>query len=164
MNEQELEQAVLNYVARPEYRPQKPRAIAKQLQLPEEQIAEVKRTVKRLVHGGQLQYGTSHLVTAVQPGQARSGRIVGVFQRTAKGFGFVRPQAAGLTAEKEAVDIYIPAKRASDASTGDTVVVQMLKRRPGEPGPRGEILEILQRDTHQFVGTYFESRGRLTCR
>ena len=81
-----------------------------------------------------------------------------MFQRTKKGFGFVRPH--GATAEdREKTDIYIPADRAGDASTGDTVLVQLLKHRPGEPGLRGEIVEIIERETHQFVGTYFESRG-----
>ena len=92
------------------------------------------------------------------PGKTRSGRITGVFQRTKKGFGFVRPH--GATAEdREKTDIYIPADRAGNASTGDTVLVQILKHRPGEPGLRGEVVEIIERETHQFVGTYFESRG-----
>jgi ribonuclease R len=162
MNELELEQAVLNFVALPEYRPIKPRAIAKHLHVPEEQFSEFKRIVKRLVHKGQLQYGPNHLVMAVQPGaepkKIPTGSIVGVFQRTQKGFGFVRPHRSS-TSDTEAVDIYVSAKRASDASTGDTVLVQLLKHRPGEPGPRGEIVEIVERETHQFVGTYFESRG-----
>jgi ribonuclease R len=162
MNEPELEQTILNYVALPEYRPMKPRAIAKQLQVPEEQIALLKRAIKRLVHHGQLQYGANHLVMAddkgVEPEKTRPGRIMGVFQRTQKGFGFVRPHRLA-SSETEVIDIYISAKRASDASTGDTVLVQLLKHRPGEPGPRGEIVEIIERETHQFVGTYFESRG-----
>jgi ribonuclease R len=166
MNESELDQSILNFVARVEYRPIKPRAIAKHLQVTEEQIADVKRAIKRLVHHGQLQYGSNHLVMAAEPavkpatepGKTRSGRIAGVFQRTKKGFGFVRPH--GATAEdREKTDIYIPADRASDASTGDTVLVQLLKHRPGEPGLRGEVVEIIERETHQFVGTYFESRG-----
>jgi len=160
MNESELEQAILNFAAQAEYRPMKPRAIAKQLQVPEDQVAELKRAIKRLVHHGQLQYAANHLVTAAKPDETetRSGRIAGVFQRTSKGFGFVRPHGATAEDRKE-TDIYIPAKRASDASTGDTVLVQLLKHRPGEPGLRGEIVEIIERETHQFVGTYFESRG-----
>jgi ribonuclease R len=99
------------------------------------------------------------------------GRVVGVFSRTAKGFGFVRLKGMGgihaastgkmpvAPGEKELEDIYIPAKYAGDASTGDSVVVQISKRRHGEPGVRGEIVEILERQTSDFVGTYYESRG-----
>ena len=146
MNESELEQSILNFVAQAEYRPMKPRAIAKHLKVSDEQIAEVKRAVKRLVHHGQLQirvqsFGDGRRAAAkpgTEPGKTRSGRIAGVFQRTKKGFGFVRPH--GATAEdREKTDIYIPADRAGDASTGDTVLVQLLKHRPGEPGFRGEV-------------------------
>ena len=168
MNESELEQSILNFIALAEYRPMKPRAIAKHLKVPDEQIALVKRAIKRMVHHGQLQYGSNHLVMAAdtavkpgtEPGKTRPGRIAGVFQRTKKGFGFVRPH--GATAEdREKTDIYIPADRAGDASTGDTVLVQLLKHRPGEPGLRGEVVEIIERETHQFVGTYFEARARV---
>ena len=57
-------------------------------------------------------------------------------------------------------DIYIPADRSADAATGDVVLVE-LEAGParGEPGPRGEIVEIVERQTHEFVGTYFESAG-----
>ena len=90
-------------------------------------------------------------------------RIVGKFQRTKKGFGFVRPTGASVKVDADdprANDIYIPAKRSSDAATGDLVVVQPLKKGQDRTrGPRGEIVEILERQTHQFVGTYFESDG-----
>jgi ribonuclease R len=91
-------------------------------------------------------------------GRIAPGRVVGTFSRTAKGFGFVRIKAQ-KAAEQEIEDIYIPAKYAGDAATGDTVVVQISKRRHGDPGVRGEIVEILERQTNEFVGTYFESRG-----
>ena len=88
-----------------------------------------------------------------------AGRVVGTFSRTAKGFGFVRLPKTAAAEDKELEDIYIPANYAGDASTGDTVVVQVSKRRGGEPGVRGEIVEILERQSNEFVGTYFESRG-----
>lgn len=148
----------------------KPRLIAKQMNIAEDQIADVKRLVKRLVHQRKLQYGPNHLVMPIaaeaegvekktaKTEKLRSDRIVGVFQRTSKGFGFVRQKRAA-DSDAELPDIYIPAKRASDASTGDTVMIQIIKPRPGEPGPRGEIVQIMERETHQFVGTYFESHG-----
>ena len=188
-----------------------PRIIARNLSIPKDQAADVKKAVKRLVRLGQIQYAANHLVMPILVAEAAKaqaaaedaaldkrileklalrlprlrknpppanprqiagkiapGRVVGMFSRTAKGFGFVRLAGTGKMpvaprhdrpAEKELEDIYIPAKYAGDASTGDTVVVQISKRRHGEPGPRGEIVEILERQTHQFVGTYFESRG-----
>jgi ribonuclease R len=188
MSEFDWEQAVLEFVSRAEYRPMKPRAIAKGLQAPEDKLALVKRAIKRLVHQRRLQYGSNHLVLGVRSGEGtqrvpgpisagqksgqspgqktgqstgpknRSERIMGVFQRTAKGFGFVRPHGASRE-DRAKTDIYIPADRTADASTGDTVAVQLSKHRPGEPGLRGQVVEIIERETHQFVGTYFEARG-----
>ncbi|MBN2579164.1 MAG: ribonuclease R [Pirellulales bacterium] len=159
MDSSALELALLQHVLRRNYRPVKPKVIAKQLGLSKTDAAELKRAVKRLVRRGKLEYGSNHLVRPVENKPSRSGRVTGVFRRTAKGFGFVRPTSADSVTEKKTEDIYIPAERAGDAASGDTVVVQLAKRRGGAPGPRGEIVEILQRQTHQFVGTYFEQAG-----
>jgi ribonuclease R len=169
MAEHALEQAILELVGRPDYRPLKPRAIALRLGLPRGQLDELKAVVKRLVRRGALVYGANHLVQACggaaakvrTPGLARN-QAVGVFQRTAKGFGFVRPgrDAPGGTAaapDAPTPDIYIPRKWTGDAASGDVVLVALHRGRPGAAGPRGEIVEVLQRQTRQFVGTYFQS-------
>ena len=98
-------------------------------------------------------------------------RVVGIFQRTQKGFGFVRPSPTGSeedgTRRKEAVgerqDVFVPAKYTLDAASGDLVAVEIRRVRHPEAGtalgPRGRVVEILERQTRQFVGTYFESEG-----
>ena len=110
--------------------------------------------------------------------QKRSQRtrplIVGVFQRTQKGFGFVRPSPRGpeesgqraKETSSELKDIFVPAKYTLDAATGDVVAVEVKRLRhpqagaqPSPLGPRGRIVEVLERQTRQFVGTYFESEG-----
>ncbi|MGO9112827.1 MAG: ribonuclease R family protein, partial [Thermoguttaceae bacterium] len=93
-------------------------------------------------------------------------RIVGVFQRTQKGFGFVRPSPASLEGDGQrpketsgdVKDIFVPAKYTLDAASGDVVAVEV-KHVRGAPGPRGRVVEVLERQTRQFVGTYFESEG-----
>ena len=169
MDDLNLEQAILELVRRPGYRPVKPRVIAERLQVPKRQAAEVKRAVKRLVSRGQIVYGSAHLVAPASPASPQGNRIVGVFRRTEGGYGFVR--STGTTAEAGPVpDVYISVRHAGDASSGDTVVVELLRQRAGKRsgpgaggakrlGPRGEIVEILQRQTHQFVGTCLESGG-----
>jgi len=168
MNDAELEQSILRFVGKRGYKPAKPRVIAQKLGLKKDQAVEVRRAVKRLVGRGQLLYGANHLVRPVDPKCPQGNRVVGTFHRTAQGYGFVRPTStAAATAAPSAAasdrgetkDVYIPAKRAGDAATGDVVLVQLLKPRPRDPGPRGEIVEIIRRQTHQFVGTYFESAG-----
>lgn len=154
----DLEQLVLDYVARAGYRPVKPRQIAEQLDLSDDRRDEVRRTIKKLVKRGRLAWGPGHLV--LRPGD-NPDEVFGTFRRTEKGFGFVRPRDTPA-GEGRDHDVYIPADDALDASSGDLVRVKI---KTTAVGPRdnqraGKIVEIVERDTHQFVGTYFESAGR----
>ena len=79
------------------------------------------------------------------------------------GYGFVRlPVEDGKTRHQGSPqtkgDIYIGAEQAGDACTGDQVAVRILRaqRYGRHRGPEGEIVEVLARRTHRFVGTYFE--------
>jgi len=158
MKDAELEQAILDLVQRGNYRPVKPRVIAQKLQLPKERVAEAKKSIKRLVRRGQLAYAANHLVQAAEPAGPQADRVVGVFRRTQRGYGFVRP--APPASGDELPDIYISAKKAGNASTGDLVLVQLGRHpHPKQLGPKGQIVEVLQRETRQFVGTYLEAGG-----
>ncbi|NLF08353.1 MAG: VacB/RNase II family 3'-5' exoribonuclease, partial [Pirellulaceae bacterium] len=84
-----------------------------------------------------------------------ANRLLGVFQRTEKGFGFVRLRGGDPNVELK--DVYVPADKSGDAATGDVVLVEIDRKRRGGPGPRGEIVEIVERQTNRFVGTYFET-------
>jgi ribonuclease R len=174
----DIETNLLNYVRRPEYKPVKPRVIAKKMGLDDEGTRQLKRALKRLVKQGQLVYGANHLVTSAVVTDAASAesdsttgitikrraavgadRLAGVFRRTERGFGFVRPEGTSPAADRT-TDVYITAKDSLDAANGDKVLVRLRKKRDHRrPNPEGEILEILERDTHQFVGTYFERGG-----
>jgi ribonuclease R len=161
---EELQNAILEFVRRPGYRPMKPRLIARHLHVPRDDVSEVKRAVKRLVRKGLLVYGAKHYVSPAEA-QAevprkpqKSNRVAGVFRRAEKGFGFVRPSGVA-TGPGDVEDIYIAAPATRDAATGDMVLVELV-RRAGRFGlPEGEIVEILERETHDFVGTYFEHAG-----
>jgi ribonuclease R len=158
MRSDELEKLLLHLVQQPGYKPSKPRVIAKQLNLSQEEAPDLKRAVKKLVKVGQLSYGANHLVGP--PAAAAGGyRVTGVFRRADAGFGFVRPAGSAPGADRTH-DIFIAAKDAGDAATGDTVLVRLKKKaETRRPNPEGEIIEIIERDTHQFVGTYFEQEG-----
>ena len=157
MHDLDLRQAILDLVRSADYRPVKPRQIAKRLGVSRDEAQEVKKTIKRLVADGELQYGSGHLVEPAGGAKPKGNRVLGVFRRREAGYGFVRPR--GPT-KGDVQDVYISADRAGDASTGDVVAVRLLGDRGGKhPGPRGEVVEILQRETHRFVGTYFEERG-----
>jgi ribonuclease R len=191
MSPQELQTAIVDFVNQPNYHPVKPRVIAQRLRLAKEEVTEVRRAVKRLVRMGKLIYASNHLVrpaTPASPTASRAARAdqpvteetppkkkrsqrdrpraVGIFQRTRKGFGFVR--VAPVTSEEQASrpkevpeDIFVPAKYTLDAASGDLVAVEVRRgRKEGtQPGPRGRVVEVLERQSRQFVGTYFESQG-----
>ncbi len=177
MTEVDLKEAILQLVKQPGYRPIKPREIAHRLKLPKSRLPEVKKAVKKLVGRGQLRYGPGHLVQPSQPAKpvqpakptkptkptkstkSTGNRVVGTFRRMEAGFGFVRPSGTAASAGRD-FDIYIPARRTGDAATGDVVGVRLLKRPAHKfPGTRGEIVEVVTRQTHQFVGMYFEQEG-----
>lgn len=151
----ELERLILKHVKRPNYQPVKPRVIAKKLNISAKQVQDFKRAVKSLVKQGQLTYGSNHIVRLAKA--KKDGQIVGRFRRAAGGFGFVRPTGA---ANDRSGDIYIPAKKTGDAANGDLVAVRLSKGKPGPPNlSRGEIVDVVERETHQFVGTYSEDAG-----
>jgi ribonuclease R len=160
-----VEQRLLKLVAEPDYRPAKPRLLAKRLKLDEAGARELKRAIKKLVKAGRLRYGANHLIsppTDPNAGTSAAGggyRVTGVFRRTEAGYGFVRPAGSAPGADRTQ-DIFIAARDAIDAASGDTVLVR-LKRKvdPRRRNPEGEIIEVIERETHQFVGTYFEAGG-----
>jgi ribonuclease R len=158
----DLEQTLLAHVRDGAYQPVKPKVIAKQLGLDVEGTRELKRVIKRLVKRGKIAWGKNHLVSATRPdgdgarADGPQGQLTGAFKRMPAGYGFVRPSATPHALGKKQ-DVYIAAKNSLDASSGDIVLVQVHQaRRPGSPGPEGRIVEIIERETNQFVGTYFE--------
>ena len=83
--------------------------------------------------------------------------IVGAFRRMEAGFGFVRPEGTQRIEGRDA-DIFIPANAAGDAASGDTVSVKLTQR--GRGGKlEGRIIDVVDRATNRFVGTYFERGG-----
>ncbi len=146
---------VLNLVNSANYQPVKPKVIAKKLGLDKDQAKDLRKLVKKLVKRGQLSFGATHLVRP--PGAAESDRVTGVFRRTQGGFGFVRPRGAEYDRDD---DIFIAMEDSRDAASGDVVLVKLLKRHGRHGKPEGMILEVIERETHEFVGTYLETAGQ----
>ncbi|MGM0485633.1 MAG: ribonuclease R [Planctomycetota bacterium] len=161
MDHSDLELLLLKHIQDENYRPVKPRVITRQLGLPESRRADVRKAVKRLASRGDVTYGSNHVVTPEKRSKQRRDELVGIFRRMSKGFGFVKPRVRTPGAQLPP-DIYVSAKRAGDASTGDLVRVRLRRRRGADQErQRGEIVEVLERDTHQFVGSY-KPRGDQT--
>ncbi|PQO42863.1 ribonuclease R [Blastopirellula marina] len=159
MEIEEIEAKLLSHVNQPNYQPVKPKVIAKKLGITDDDKRPFKRALKRLIRKGLVRYGANHLVKkpSVDDGDKR---ITGRFQRNAKGFGFVRPSYAAGSKDKQD-DIFIPQRRGMDAATGDLVLIRTYFGR-GPSGDKrlcGEVVEIVERETHRFVGTYYETHG-----
>ncbi|MFN3153567.1 ribonuclease R [Bremerella sp.] len=159
MEIEEIEAKLLSHVNAPNYQPVKPKVIAKKLGLTDDDRKPFKRALKRLIRKGLVRYGANHLVKkpSAEDGEKR---IVGRYQRNAKGFGFVRPQGVAASKGREA-DIFVPPRRGMDAATGDLVMIRTyLGRGPGgDQRLCGEVVEVVERETHRFVGTYYETHG-----
>lgn len=173
-----LETRILDLVLHQNYQPLKPKAIAKKLKLLGEE-REVKRTIKRLIKKGRLAYGPKHLVMKPPVEGAKKGKskktkntetssnaatgkknsklkddeVIGTFRRAGGGFGFVNPTDSVATDRSD--DVFVPQLKTLDAADRDLVKVRITSRR----GPKvaGRIVEVIERHTHRFVGTYSES-------
>jgi ribonuclease R len=144
---------VLKLVAEPDYKPITLKAMARRFEVGADQYHDFRATVKRLVKDGKLDQARDK--TLRRPDLA--GLLIGLFRRSAKGFGFVR-----LHAHKpgEPDQIYVPAEATRDASSGDEVAVKITKR-PRAHGLKweGRIVKVLARASPVFVGTYLEAGG-----
>jgi ribonuclease R len=151
---EDLEQLILATVARKNYKPLKPKALARKLGVPQRQYPAFRRVLRELLRQGRLEAAKDHTVRAIPP----HGTVTGTFRKTASGTGFVRPRSPDGT--PAGPDVLIRADDTRDASTGDEVLVK-ITRKPsgGDRGPVGKVLQVLERATRHFVGTYFERDG-----
>lgn len=155
----DLEEMLLAHVRGPDYRPAKPRVIARELGLDEDRHRDLKKVIKRLVKRGELSYGADHRVQSGGEQKQDRSLVIGTFRRAAAGFGFVRPKET-LRSAGQSADIFIPLRKTLDAANGDVVKVRVKERlRNGELRQSGAIIEVLERETHQFVGVYIERAG-----
>lgn len=148
-----LEEQVLAALTHKSYQPLKPRALARKLHVSGGDYDRFRRLLRELLQQGRIEVGRNHAIRAVPP----HGTVTGIFRRTGKGDGYVRPHPIEGRAGPE---ILIREYEALDAATGDEVLVRII-RKPQRPGlsPAGRVLRVLERATRQFVGNYFERDG-----
>jgi ribonuclease R len=153
----QLEQRILDYLARPGYTPIKPATLAKRLKLAKQQRETFEAAVDRLVEDGRiLAHGKGRL--RLPTGQ---GLFAGIIKRTSRGSGYVRPHEpiAGADPDDHA-DVHVSERDCGDAQTGDEVLVRLLAKRGPKGARTGRVEEIVERASTTFVGTYFEDRGQ----
>lgn len=183
--EDELRAAVLSYTSNPIYRGVKPKVIAERLGLEGDAASNAKKLIKKMVREELLEYGPNHLILPIDPDHPsrenllpaetpqgkekkadkksgdgkRDGKyVVGTLRRISSGDAFVRPEGTPASAQRD-LDIFVGAKQSGDAASGD-VVRLAVSSRPGPRGkPNGRVVDIVERATNVFVGTYDELNG-----
>lgn len=181
--EDDLRVAVLSYTSNPAYRAVKPRVIAERLGLEGDVAAQAKKLIKKMVREDLLEYGPNHLILPLDPEhparehvksievedpkeemektdrkKLSSKFIIGTLRRISSGDGFVRPEGTPASADKEQ-DIFVSSRDSADAASGDIVRIKLGK--PGRRGkPDGKVIDIVERATNVFVGSYDEVDGQ----
>lgn len=104
------------------------------------------RRLVAMTRDGQLITNRCGSYALVQEMELIRGRI----QAHRDGFGFLIP-------DNGSGDIFLPAREIRIVFTDDVVLVRLTNR--GERRREGAIVEVLERNTHQVVGRYFEEGG-----
>ena len=145
-------QRIIRLLKRPDYQPLKQRALARALNVPDEDYKAFCQSVWELQKQGKLAVGAGNKISLPQ----MADRLVGTYEAARGGYGFIRPDLP--TAQG---DLYIPFDKSLDAATGDQVVACVRKggKRRGEIRYVGEVVKVLKRATTQIVGT-LQKQGR----
>jgi ribonuclease R len=153
----DLENQILAVLGRKGYTPVKPKTLARKLGLPQSDYRAFRHALRQLLTQGRAQLGKGSTVRPVGP----HGTVTGIYRKASGGYGFVKPAFDPLTGGT-GPDILIREEFALDAASGDEVLVKITKRpkRAEALGPTGEIVQIINRATRQFVGAYFERDGQ----
>jgi ribonuclease R len=149
----DLQSQIIAALAHPNYHPVKAKALARKLGLPTTEHDAFKAALKELLRLGRVEIGKGNAVRPVGP----HGTLTGIFRKAQAGFGFVRPNPEE---GHNFTEVFIPEEAIGGATTGDVVLVRVRQsQRRHERGPKGEIVQVLERATSQFVGTYFTRDG-----
>lgn len=146
-----MQKLILDALARKNYVPVKPKTLARQAGVPNSQYSEFRKALGELAKAGKVTFGRNHTVRPAIAATSADTKS-GVFRQTSSGRGFVRLQDGSG-------EVAVAEDRAVDAATGDEVVVRILRKASGDRPAIGEVVSIIQRATHRFVGTYHERDG-----
>ncbi len=145
---------VLALVVDPDYEPLTIKGLGRKLKVSDEDYPGFRNAIKHLIKQGKVDLAKNKTIRKAELHQG--GTVTGTFRRSSKGFGFVRP----TTSTSKADQIFIPVDAGRDASTGDEVLVKIVKKAKG-PGynPEGRVVQVVSRSSGLFVGNYFEKNG-----
>src|SRR5205085_5549348 len=149
---------IVEHLKSGQYRPQRARGLARELQMhDEEQYSAFRGALRELMHSGRVVLGTRGAIVLPMQKQGSSNTVMGKYSQKRGGFGFVVP-----TDPSGHEDLYIPKGANNGAITGDTVRARITSRnqRDGKALFEGKVVEIVERSQKNFVGTLARIAGQ----
>lgn len=154
---EQIKNQILSRIKSENYRPQKPRRLAKELRLTsEESYGAFREALRELMHEGRVVVGQGGVV--VMPTERTSrDEFTGTYRHNKRGFGFVVPLDPSSHE-----DLFIPPGENNGAITGDVVRAKITSRgqRDGKTMYTGRITEIVERKNKRFVGSLAKIHGQ----
>ncbi|TWT57889.1 Ribonuclease R [Thalassoglobus neptunius] len=145
-----LTKQLIEYVKKPGYRPMKPKTLAKKIGVTKKKAAKFDAALEEGLASGEIQLSDSGRIRSKVP----KGNHLGIVHRIKSGDAYVilrEPKPVGLTD-----DVFVDKKDLKDAQNGDEVLIGLLQRRKGRGQRCGYVVEVVERATNVFVGTYSE--------
>jgi len=146
----QVKKKLLDHVNSPGYRAAKPKSIAKKIGVTKKTMTDFEAAVEEAVAAGEILLGDSGRIKPKAP----RGSYMGTVRRIRSGDAFVilhdpkPPEIDG--------DLFIGKDDLKDAQSGDEVLVKLMMRRGSRGRQNGYVVDVVERASNIFVGTYFE--------
>ena len=147
MKNSEIRGAILEFMRGNSYAPLNAEALIAEIPIEGPQLSEFWKSMQELEANGEIvrtRFSTFGL-------PEKMGLVVGRFQLTSKGFGFVIPDNKG-----ERPDVFIPPRALAGAMNNDRVMARVESQLSGKK-PEGEIIRIITRANNKVVGVFVKS-------
>ena len=150
------ERQIIDFLNHPGYVPVKAKSLSKKLGFNKKTRAKFDSVLTKLISDGYVRENRHGFLSPAQP----DGVVAGIVKRIASGAGFFIPHEPISKAENsDESDLFVSPRDMRDAQSGDEVFVEVLKRKGRGGRQCARVVEIIERATHTFVGTYFEVDG-----
>lgn len=145
-----LANKIIEFVQRPNYRPMKPKTLAKKMGVTKKKTAKFDAALEEARLAGEIRVADSGRIQAKAP----KGSYLGIVHRVKSGDAYIilrEPKPPKLTE-----DVFVDKHDLKDAQNGDEVFIKLLQRKRSRGQHCGYVVEVVERATNVFVGTYFE--------
>src|SRR4051794_9597437 len=157
MAPEQIQSRILSHLKSEEYRPTKPRGLARELNIVQDEDYHAFRdALRELMHAGRVVLGSRGAVMLPSTQTQARDEFTGSYRHNKRGFGFVVPTDS--TARE---DLFIPEGNNAGAISGDIVRAKITSRgqRDGKAMYSGQITEVIQRTQKRFVGSLAKEAG-----